>query len=50
MTNEATVATNDTIEFLYAQAILRKLFKSNAISYEVYLRAEQTCREKLNAA
>ena len=38
---------NNSIEFLYASAVLLKLYKAKVISREVYERAEKKCREKL---
>lgn len=39
---------NETIEFLYACAVLLKLYKAKIISRKVYEIAEKKCREKLN--
>ena len=36
-----------SIEFLYASAVLLKLYKAKVISREVYERAEKKCRERL---
>lgn len=41
---------NSNIEFLYASAVLLKLFKAKVISREVYERAEKKCRERLLTA
>lgn len=38
-----------SIEFLYASAVLLKLYKAKVISREVYERAEKKCRERLQA-
>ena len=42
-------ATNraETKEFLYASAVLLKLYKARVISRKVYEIAEQKCRERL---
>ena len=40
---------NNSIDFLYASAVLLKLYKVKAISREVYERAEKKCRERLQA-
>lgn len=40
----------NSIEFLYATAVLLKLYKARVISREVYERAEKKCRERLQAA
>lgn len=37
----------ETIAFLYASALLFKLYKAKVISYEVYERAKEKCRERL---
>ena len=42
-----TENNTDTKEFLYASAILLKLYKAKVISREVYERAEKKCRERL---
>jgi len=41
---------NNSIEFLYASAVLLKLYKANVISRKVYELAEQKCRERFQAA
>ena len=41
---------NNSIEFLYASAVLLKLYKAKVISREVYERAEKKCRERLQTA
>lgn len=37
----------ETIDFLYASALLLKLYKAKVISRKVYELAEQKCRERL---
>jgi hypothetical protein len=37
----------ETKEFLYASAVLLKLYKAKVISRKVYEIAEQKCREQL---
>jgi hypothetical protein len=39
-----------SIEFLYASAVLLKLYKAKVISREVYERAEQKCKKRLLTA
>lgn len=45
-----TMEQNNSIEFLYASAVLLKLYKARVISREVYERAEKKCRERLKTA
>ena len=40
---------SNNIDFLYASALLLKLYKAKVISREVYEKAEQKCRERLTA-
>jgi hypothetical protein len=47
---EAQAEQKNSLEFMYAQALLMKLFKAKVITRAVYERAEQKCREKLLAA
>jgi hypothetical protein len=42
------VENKDTLEFLYARAVLLKLYKAKVISRKVYEIAERKCRERLN--
>jgi len=39
---------SNSIEFLYASAVLLKLYKAKVISREVYERAEKKCRERFD--
>ena len=38
---------NETIDYLYASALLMKLFKAQIISYKVFEIADGKCRERL---
>ena len=44
------MTTSNSIEFLYAQALLQKLYTAGKITREVFERAESICRKKLAAA
>jgi uncharacterized protein YqgQ len=49
--NEKVVMfSDDSLDFMFAQAHLKKLLNSGVISYKVYALAEMKCRERLSAA
>lgn len=41
--------SNDTREFLYAEALLLKLYKARVISRQVFESAKEKCRKRLCA-
>lgn len=45
----ATTEQISSLEYMYATALLLKLYKAKIISREVYESAEKKCREKLAA-
>jgi hypothetical protein len=42
-----TTSSNGNLEFLYATALLFKLYKAKLITREVLERAEKKCKERL---